>query len=338
MHKQAQQSVRSDQTQLSLIKKVAQRFHVDADKLLSTLKATAFKQDNDGPEITNEHMMALLVIADQYNLNPFTREIYAFPDKKGKGIIPVVGVDGWLRIINSHKDYDGMELEFSTKMVKMPGAKVECPAWITVKIYKKGTSHPIAIPEYLDEVYREPFRGKSQRGDAYTIDGPWQTHPKRMLRHKGIIQAARIAFGFTGIYDKDEAERIIDMGEAVVVQAGNRVQTTPLQLDYQKIDPILNQLIERAKPQNMWTQAYAWVDSRFSGAEHTYAIQRIRDAEIESMPSAMAEFAQSEEDTIQPSQVEQEDQSDPQGESQEPELETATGPSDDLFGDDNPFA
>jgi hypothetical protein len=44
--------------------------------------------------------------------------------------------------------------------------------------------------------------------------GPWATHPKRMLRHKAMIQCARIAFSFAGIYDQDEAERII---EATVV-------------------------------------------------------------------------------------------------------------------------
>ncbi|MCL6229905.1 recombinase RecT [Bartonella bilalgolemii] len=29
-----------------------------------------------------------------------------------------------------------------------------------------------------------------------------------MLRHKAVIQCARYAFGFSGIYDEDEAERI----------------------------------------------------------------------------------------------------------------------------------
>jgi len=60
--------------------------------------------------------------------------------------------------------------------------------------------------------------------------GPWQSHPKRMLRHKAMIQCARLAFGYGGIYDQDEAERIVeaqpigqqrqpvDMGQAEVVQ------------------------------------------------------------------------------------------------------------------------
>jgi hypothetical protein len=32
--------------------------------------------------------------------------------------------------------------------------------------------------------------------------------PKRMLRHKALIQCARVAFGFSGIFDEDEARDI----------------------------------------------------------------------------------------------------------------------------------
>jgi hypothetical protein len=35
-----------------------------------------------------------------------------------------------------------------------------------------------------------------------------------MLRHKAMIQAARIAFGFAGIYDEDEAQRIASVTDA----------------------------------------------------------------------------------------------------------------------------
>jgi hypothetical protein len=31
--------------------------------------------------VTDEQMMALLIVADQYGLNPFTKEIYGYPDK-----------------------------------------------------------------------------------------------------------------------------------------------------------------------------------------------------------------------------------------------------------------
>ena len=87
--------------QLSLVKKFAQRYGVDDSKMLNTLKATAFKQRNN-EQISNEQMMALLVVADQYKLNPFTKEVYAFPDKSS-GIVPIVGIDGWSRIINENQ-------------------------------------------------------------------------------------------------------------------------------------------------------------------------------------------------------------------------------------------
>lgn len=64
----------------SLVERMAQRFGVDAKKFFETLKLTAFKQ-RDGSAPTDEQMMALLIVAEQYNLNPFTREIYAFPIK-----------------------------------------------------------------------------------------------------------------------------------------------------------------------------------------------------------------------------------------------------------------
>lgn len=186
-----------------LVTKFADRYSVDASKLMDTLKATAFKQ-RDGTAPSNEQMMALLVVADQYHLNPFTREIYAFPDKQN-GIVPVVGVDGWSRIINTNPEFDGMEYRYSDEMVTPPGAASKCHEWCEVIIYRRDRKHPVVVREYLDEVYREPFVK-----NGHPIKGPWQTHPKRFLRHKTTIQGARLAFGFVGIFDQDEAERIAE--------------------------------------------------------------------------------------------------------------------------------
>lgn len=170
----------------------------DGADLISTLKATAFKGD-----VTDAQMTALLVIANQYGLNPWVKEIYAFPDKQN-GIVPVVGVDGWSRIMNEHPQFDGIEFEQSTIMADMPGAK-PAPEWMECRIYRKDRTRPIVVREYLDEVYRPPFPGKYG-----AISGPWQSHTKRFLRHKTMIQCARLAFGFGGIYDQDEAERIAE--------------------------------------------------------------------------------------------------------------------------------
>ncbi len=198
----------------SLIARTAERFAVEPEKLLGTLKATCFRGD-----VTNEQLMALLVVADQFNLNPFTKEIYAFPDKRN-GIIPVVGVDGWSRIINEHPQFDGME--FHDGPINDKGL----PEWIECVMYRKDRTHSTTAREYMSECYREPFIK-----DGKSIDGPWQSHPRRFLRHKALIQCARIAFGFTGIYDPDEGERI-------VAATANQVDLGP-RSDQTAVDPAL---------------------------------------------------------------------------------------------------
>lgn len=171
--------VASQKAGQSVLMRMAERYGVSHKNLYESLKATAFKGD-----VSDEQFMALLVVADQYQLNPFTREIYAFPDKTA-GIVPVVGVDGWARIINEHPQYDGMDASYDDDSESY-----------TVSIYRKDRKHPTTVTEYLSECKRNT--------------GPWGTHPRRMLRHKAVIQCARLAFGFAGIYDQDEAEGILE--------------------------------------------------------------------------------------------------------------------------------
>lgn len=271
----------SDNKNLSLVERMAQRFGVEPRKFFDTLKSTAFKQ-RDGSAPSDEQMMALMVVAEQYGLNPFTKEIYAFPDKQN-GIIPVVGVDGWSRIINEHPHYDGIEFVYSEKMVAMPGARVPCPEWIECVIYRKDRSRPTRIKEFADEVYRPPFEGNGRNG-SYTIEGPWQTHTKRQIRHKALIQCSRVAFGFSGIYDQDEAERIQEMkGEIVVNPVPQSAAIAPqaqpqpvLELalaDKERLAPFLKKLASRALQQNAWSAAEQYVEERFKGAEKDHALQ-----------------------------------------------------------------
>lgn len=190
----------------SLVNTYASKMGVEPDKLLHTLKRTAFKQKNN-EEITNEQMMALLVVANRYDLNPFVKEIYAYPDKGG--IVPIVGVDGWSRMINNHPQFDGLEFDYSPNMAKIDDDHKPCPEWVKVRIYRKDRARPIEVTEFFDEVYRPPFEGTGRNG-TYKVNGPWQTHTKRLLRHKGLIQCSRLAFGYTGLFDEDEAERIME--------------------------------------------------------------------------------------------------------------------------------
>lgn len=146
---------------------------IDVQELKRTLTNTVFKG------ATEEQLVSLLIVANQYKLNPFTKEIYAFSSRGG--ITPIVSVDGWAKIINNNPLTDGIQFEQDNE---------SC----TCKIYRKDRAHPTVVTEYLEEC-----QGTSD---------PWRKYPKRMLRHKALIQCARVAFGFSGIYDEDEAKRI----------------------------------------------------------------------------------------------------------------------------------
>lgn len=194
----------------TLTHKLAERFDMgSSENLPQTLMATAFR----GQNVTPEQMTALLVVANQHGLNPWTNEIYAFPNNGG--IVPIVGVDGWSRIMNEHSQFDGIEFAF--------GDDNSC----TCTIYRKDRNRPTVVTEYMAECQRNTQ--------------PWKSHPKRMLRHKAMIQAARLAFGFTGIYDQDEAERIVEIKDQVdvtpqstVIEAQAIELITPEQLEQMK--------------------------------------------------------------------------------------------------------
>ena len=160
----------------NLSNQLAQKLDIQGSgqDLVSALKATAFKGN-----VNDSQMIALLVIANQYGLNPWTKEIYAFP--QSGGIVPIVGVDGWLRIINSHPQFDGMEFEQDDE---------KC----TCTIYRKDRTRPTSVTEYLSECKRNT--------------DPWKQHAKRMLRHKAMMQCARYAFGLA-LNDHDDANDIL---------------------------------------------------------------------------------------------------------------------------------
>lgn len=148
--------------------------NVSNESLQATLLNTVFKGAN------YDQLVSLIIVANQYGLNPFTKEIYAFPSKGS--ITPIVSVDGWSRIINDNPQCDGIQFE-------------QDDVSATCKIYRKDRTHPTIVTEYLSEC-------------EMTNSPVWKKYPKRMLRHKALIQCARVAFGFSGIYDEDEAKRI----------------------------------------------------------------------------------------------------------------------------------
>lgn len=227
---------------VSLVQRMAERFGVDADKMVTTLKATAFKGD-----VSNEQLMALLVVAEQHGLNPWTKEIYAFPDRGG--IVPVVGVDGWSRIINTNEQFDGMDF-----------LEADDGSWVECSIHRKDRAHPIKIREWLSECKRDT--------------APWRSHPRRMLRHKAMIQCARLAFGFGGIYDQDEAERIQENIETEAKRVDPRGDTSNVdtELVQKHFNAIVDILSQDKDETEIATDLRDYEDEHLSGFAELYML------------------------------------------------------------------
>lgn len=166
-----------------VIADMAQRYGMNSQAFESTLRATIMPKD-----CSKEQTAAFLIVAKLHDLNPFTKEIFAFPARGG--IQAIVSVDGWMKLINSHPQFDGMEFydhhDESGKLIS-----IQC------RMFRKDRSHPVEVTEYMSECYRDT--------------DTWKRWPARMLRHKATIQASRYAFGFAGIMEPDEVERMVEV-------------------------------------------------------------------------------------------------------------------------------
>lgn len=239
--------------------------NVSNESLQATLLNTVFKGAN------YDQLVSLVIVANQYGLNPFTKEIYAFPSKGS--ITPIVSVDGWSRIINDNPQCDGIQFE-------------QDDVSATCKIYRKDRTHPTIVTEYLSEC-------------EMTNSPVWKKYPKRMLRHKALIQCARIAFGFSGIYDEDEAQRInggqvnvmtdvepVDDGYAAfyeteypkLLEAAEKGTSELIQAQ-----KMLNSLEDRANAATLWTDCSPNLKQTAQQADIDKAAT-IEDAEVVDEP------------------------------------------------------
>lgn len=166
----------------SVLIDMSARYGMEPAAFEATVRATCTP-----PTTTREEFAAFLLVAKEYSLNPLTKEIYAFP-KRGGGIVPIVSIDGWISLVNSHPSCDGFEFDMEHDE---KGDLIAC----TCRMFRKDRGRPVVVTEYLSECVRPT--------------DPWKMK-HRMLRHKAMIQAARYAFGFSGIYDEDEGDRVAE--------------------------------------------------------------------------------------------------------------------------------
>ena len=188
-----EQSAHHRALQLPIFKRSAERSGMSEESFVDALVQTSLSALITWTQLDLER---LLLAAEVNGLSPTGREIFLVPS--GGVLEPatvVVGVDGWSRIINTHKQFAGMRFKESDELVD------GVPYWTECTMYRWDRRVPTSVREYLVEV----------RG----LSAGWITHPRRMLRHKAMVQCARLTFGLIGIYDADEA-----MSKAAALQQG----------------------------------------------------------------------------------------------------------------------
>lgn len=202
----------------SVIADMAARYGMDKRAFEATIRATAMPAN---VQVSNEQFVAFLMVAREYGLNPLTKEIFAFPSRGG--IQPIVSIDGWCNIINSHPNMNGMEFED----IKDDKGNITA---ITCRLYRKDREKPVETTEYMSECKR--------------ATDTWKQWPVRMLRHKALIQCARYAFGFSGIVDQDEAERML-----IVTEDSNTDHMTgePKKVSFWKSNPLRNSFVREVQ-------------------------------------------------------------------------------------------
>ena len=174
----------------ALIKRALDRFGMTYATFVGSVTQYAFGSLVVWSETDLER---LLLACEALGLSPVGRDMYALRQEgHGSAVLLAVGLDGWARIVNRHPAFDGLEFTESPELLD------GVPAWISCTIHRQDRRVPLTVKEYLCECRRD--------------SSAWQTHPRRMLRHKAPVQCARLAFELPTplyVYDPDEAERVL---------------------------------------------------------------------------------------------------------------------------------
>lgn len=125
--------------------------------------------------VSSQAKYTLLRAIIEYELNPLNEEIILIESNhQDQSAWPFITVDGWIKLINKHPQFCG--IEFTS-----PSEEERHPEWMECSIYRHDRIKPITIREYLVEVV--------------TDQALWKDRPNRMLRYRAMAQCAKLAFG-----------------------------------------------------------------------------------------------------------------------------------------------
>ncbi len=114
-------------------------------------------------------------LIDFYRIDPWLGDIKIL--HQGGQWLPYITMDGWMKMINQHPAFCGIDFRESDQLIE--GA----PEWMSCTIYRHDRVIPITVREYYKEVKQEsPL---------------WNEIPRRLLRFRTMQQCARLALGLS---------------------------------------------------------------------------------------------------------------------------------------------
>lgn len=189
---------------VSLVQTMANAYGLEEAPFLEAIKQTVMPGN-----ATMAQTAAFLQVANKYSLNPFIKEIYAFPTKGG-GIMPMISIDGWLSIANRDARFDGYEYEeIRDEKGQLEGGQIT--------VYRNDRQRAFTHREWFTECKRNTE--------------PWNNMPRRMMENRTTAQGIRRALGISGVVDSDEAEAMQEInitGQSTVLERSTENKTAAL--------------------------------------------------------------------------------------------------------------
>lgn len=159
------------------------------------LLRNVWKTSKGKDPLTDQEMFVGLSMIARFELDPIAREIYVTRTKNG--LATIVGIDGWIKILDRTDHYDGFEQEL---IRDEKTGNVTC---CVTTVYSTKRSHPARYDAFTEEY---------QRVSGFVA----QAMPIHMLRIFSLRHAARLFVPLGGVTTAEEADAMGRVGEANV--------------------------------------------------------------------------------------------------------------------------
>lgn len=182
----------TEQRRVGITKTAAAFLGIPHEKVFELL-GNVWTTSKGQPPLTKEEMFAGISMIARFELDPISREIYVTRDNKGR-LMTIIGVDGWIKILDRTDHYDGFEQEVEWNE---GGTAVE---WVETRIYSTKRGHPA--------VYRAFTKEYIKVAGYMNEKLPWH-----MLRIFSLRHAARLFVPLGGnVMTEEEASFILAGG------------------------------------------------------------------------------------------------------------------------------